>query len=208
MPVAAMIVLFSAPALRAEDWTTTDGKVYQDVKVIHSEPDAVTILHHDGGALVPIANLTPDLQKRFNYDPDKAQAAADHRAKSDDADAKALRAERRQAARMREVEAEQQDMEAAAASSSAVDSSSTSSSPSGSDNASHYSIDDLTSSVHTLRRDLSDPSYHTMAHLAYTVRTDGFRSDSSDSNHHSVTRSPIQAFKSQDFEYQQDRGLT
>jgi beta-glucanase (GH16 family) len=63
----------------AETWTTTDGKTYQDVKVIKTEDDAVTILDADGGALVPLGTLSPELQQRFHYDPEKAKIAAAHR---------------------------------------------------------------------------------------------------------------------------------
>ena len=34
----------------AEDWTTSDGTTYQNVKVIRVEDDAVTIIYKDGGA--------------------------------------------------------------------------------------------------------------------------------------------------------------
>jgi len=86
--------------LRAEDWTTTDGKVYKDVKVVKLEADAVTILHQDGGALVPLASLPPALQQRFNYDPEKAKAAAAERAKADGTSATDLAAERIEAQKL------------------------------------------------------------------------------------------------------------
>lgn len=80
--------------LYAEDWTTTDGTVYQDVKVIKIEDDAVTVFYKDGGALIPLAKLSPDLQKKFSYDPVKAKAAAEARAKADATDEKKLEAEK------------------------------------------------------------------------------------------------------------------
>jgi hypothetical protein len=55
--------------VRAEDWITTDGKTYKDVKVVTTEADAVTIIDNDGGARIPLVMLSPDLQKRFNYNP-------------------------------------------------------------------------------------------------------------------------------------------
>ena len=79
MVVALTALEVFAGPLRAEDWTTTDGKVYHDVTVLKTDPDAVTILDHDGGALVPLSTLSPDLQKRFNYDPAKAAIAAAER---------------------------------------------------------------------------------------------------------------------------------
>ncbi|HEX4141699.1 MAG TPA: hypothetical protein VHY09_15225 [Candidatus Methylacidiphilales bacterium] len=100
---AAVLVLLAAPLSpgRAEDWTTTDGKIYKDVKVVKLEPDAVTILYRDGGALVPLATLPPALQEKFRYDPDKARAAANARAKADRDNPAALEAERIEAAKLK-----------------------------------------------------------------------------------------------------------
>lgn len=92
--LAAALFFLGQASLLAEDWMTTYGKVYRNVTVLKVEADAVTILHQDGGALVPLKLLPPDLQKRFNYDPLKAQAAADARAESDAADQLALELER------------------------------------------------------------------------------------------------------------------
>lgn len=88
------LLVFLALPLYAEDWTTTDGTVYQDVKVIKIEDDAVTVFYKDGGALIPLAKLPPDLQKKFSYDPVKAKAAAEARAKADATDEKKLEAEK------------------------------------------------------------------------------------------------------------------
>ncbi len=89
---AAALVLFSLSA-RAEDWTTTDGIHYQNVRVIRVEDDAITILYKDGGALVPLHKLPPALQQRFDYDPVKAKIAADARMKADAESARELQAE-------------------------------------------------------------------------------------------------------------------
>ena len=100
LPVLAFAVLLTALGgadLRAEDWTTLDGKIYAQVAVVKIEPDAVTITYREGGALIPLANLPPDLQQRFHYDPAKAKAAADARAGAAGQDAKALAAEKAQA---------------------------------------------------------------------------------------------------------------
>jgi hypothetical protein len=86
---------------RAEDWKTSDGIVYQDVKVLQVEDDAVTILYKDGGALVPLAKLPAPLQKKFDYDPEKAKLAAQARAKVDAQNAKALQTEIDQANKLK-----------------------------------------------------------------------------------------------------------
>jgi hypothetical protein len=80
---AGALLLFLATPVRAEDWTTTDGKHYDGITVVKVEADAVTIIDGDGGALVPLSKMTPELQKRFGYDPLKAQKAADARATVD-----------------------------------------------------------------------------------------------------------------------------
>lgn len=55
--------------VHGEDWTTTDGKTYQNVKVVKIDPDAVSILYEDGGVHIFLADLPPILQKRFGYIP-------------------------------------------------------------------------------------------------------------------------------------------
>ncbi len=89
--------------IEAEDWTTLDGKVYLQVTIVKAEPDAVTILYRDGGALIPLTNLPDDLQTQFHYDPVKAAAAAEERARADAASAAALQAE---SARLKQLQAE------------------------------------------------------------------------------------------------------
>ncbi len=86
-----LVLGFSTISGFAEDWVTTDGINYQDVKVIRVEDDAVTIIYKDGGALIPLFKLPHSLQERFDYDPVKAKAAAEARTKADAE--KALQAE-------------------------------------------------------------------------------------------------------------------
>ena len=104
-------VLFLAFALAlcstsgfAEDWTTTDGIKYQNVRIIRVEDDAVTILYKDGGALIFLNKLPPALQERFDYDPVKAKAAMDARAKADVENAKELQAEIEQAEKLKRAQ--------------------------------------------------------------------------------------------------------
>jgi hypothetical protein len=89
----ASLLAFSTVTLHAEDWTTSDGIKYQDVKVVRVEDDAVTIIYKDGGALVFLNKLPASLQDRFDYDPQKAKVAAEARSKADQENAKALQAE-------------------------------------------------------------------------------------------------------------------
>jgi len=57
------------PARPNWTWTTTDGTVYKNVKIVGIDPANVTILHEDGGTQVPMSKLPPDIQKQLNYDP-------------------------------------------------------------------------------------------------------------------------------------------
>jgi hypothetical protein len=98
--LAFALALCSTSAF-AEDWTTTDGTNYPNVRVIRVEDDAITILYKDGGALIPLFKLTPALQKRFDYDPVKAKAAAEARTKADAENAKQLQAEIEQAEKLK-----------------------------------------------------------------------------------------------------------
>jgi hypothetical protein len=89
----ASLLGFTSATASAEDWTTTDGTSYQNVRVVRVEDDAVTILYKDGGALVFLNKLPPSLQERFDYDPVKAKAAAEARTKADAENAIALQKE-------------------------------------------------------------------------------------------------------------------
>lgn len=91
-----MFIALTVLAAFGEDWMTTDGKTYKGVTVIKVEADAVTILYSDGGALVPLQTLPPNLQKRFNYNPAKAQAAAQARKAENIESAKAMEQEAQQ----------------------------------------------------------------------------------------------------------------
>ena len=174
--LAAALLTFSATSLWADDWKTTDGKVYQNVTVLAARPDAVMILHQDGGALVPLANLPADLQKRFNYDPVKAKAAAEALIKENAANAVALQAEMNQTGQMRQA-----GSEVNSSPENNVDAIST---MPASTNGAHYSIAGLSDSIHSLSHDLSDPTYHTMANLGASTHSLG--PDPSDSTHHTM----------------------
>lgn len=76
VPVKTWTPPTEIPAQPNWKWTTSDGKVYENVKVVKIEADCVTILHSHGGGRVPISTLPQDLQNLFNYDPDAAAKAA------------------------------------------------------------------------------------------------------------------------------------
>jgi hypothetical protein len=199
----------SAPA--PATWTTTDGKVYQNVTVVKTEPDAVTITDHDGGARVPLANLPPDLQKHFNYDPAKAKAAADARAQDDAKNAKALQAEMDQAQIQKRAamiatdprgpfptvparasaytpapDVATADTSTPAAVDSATTTTNVASDPlaDGPSGPTHHSMDDLVDINSRLKDDHPSPNRHTISSLL--LASSYLMPDPLDPNHHST----------------------
>jgi hypothetical protein len=73
--IAALAFLVALPICRAEDWTV-DGKDYHNVKAGEVESDRVHITYDGGLGTVPLADLPPDLQRRFGYDAKQAKALA------------------------------------------------------------------------------------------------------------------------------------
>jgi len=69
------------PAQPNWTWSTPQG-TFTWVHILKVEADRVTILHMQGQAVIPMSDLPPDLQKRLNYDPSAAMAAAAARGNS------------------------------------------------------------------------------------------------------------------------------
>lgn len=64
----------------AEDWKTRDGRVYSDVSIVHIGDSNVAIWCADGSpsgapAVIMLSDLPTALQKKLNYDPNRAQQA-------------------------------------------------------------------------------------------------------------------------------------
>jgi hypothetical protein len=102
MFVMLVLIGISVLPLKAEDWTV-NGKDYHNVTVGKVEPDRVHITYDGGIGTVMLSDLSPDLQKRFNYNPTQAAAVTQKR----DADQSAAEADmmaqvRAQAAAKRE----------------------------------------------------------------------------------------------------------
>ena len=53
---------------------TTSGKEYQKVLVRKVTPLDISVMHEAGATKIKLADLSPDLQKHFGYDPEKAIA--------------------------------------------------------------------------------------------------------------------------------------
>jgi len=78
---------------------TIDGTTYSNVTWRTVTPSTVTIFHQTGVATIPLAKLSPDLQKQFGYDPQKASdwQAAQQKAAADVAKKKAEKIAEQQA---------------------------------------------------------------------------------------------------------------
>jgi hypothetical protein len=96
----------------AEDWTV-NGKTFVNVHVAQVDPDRVHITYDGGLGTVNLSDLTPDLQKRFNYSVVAAVLTAAQRQQAQDAEiAKARQMAKAQAA---QAQADAQKVAAAAA---------------------------------------------------------------------------------------------
>ncbi|MGB9474080.1 MAG: hypothetical protein WCE87_03310 [Candidatus Udaeobacter sp.] len=72
--VLTVLALSFASAALADDFRTTDGKVYKDAIVNRVEPDGVVVKTKSGISKLYFAELPKDVQERFGYDPQKASA--------------------------------------------------------------------------------------------------------------------------------------
>ena len=61
-----------------KDWTV-NGRDYHSVSVTQVEPDRVHITYEGGIGTLMLADLPPDLKKRFGYDPDAARKEQEQR---------------------------------------------------------------------------------------------------------------------------------
>jgi hypothetical protein len=62
--------------VHAEDWNVK-GRIYHNVQVQGSDDAYVSIMYDGGIGRVALADLPPEVQKRFNYDSAKSKAALD-----------------------------------------------------------------------------------------------------------------------------------
>lgn len=168
------LALIGGTSLWAEDWTTIDGKSYREIKVVKVEPDAVTILHHDGGALVPLLMLPDNLQKKFQYDPARAHAAAEARAQADLENARALRAEARQIEEKKQALAE---MPAPPAETIPAETVAVSTDPT------HHPVNSLVDPKHRLMDDISYDNHYPIG----SAVPRGPLSASADANHYGIS---------------------
>ena len=72
MKILALVLLTALPAL-CEDWTVA-GKDYHNIKVTDSDALTVSVTYDGGIGHFNISDLSPELQAKLKYDPNKAKA--------------------------------------------------------------------------------------------------------------------------------------
>jgi hypothetical protein len=76
--ICLVLILCFASVTLADDFKTIDGKEHKNVKVSRVEPDGIVISFSGGIVKIPFAELSEELQRKYNYDPETAkQFAAD-----------------------------------------------------------------------------------------------------------------------------------
>jgi hypothetical protein len=71
--VLILLILF-ASVVFADDFKTMDGKEYKDATVSRVEPDGIVVKTKSGISKLYFAQLPPEVQQRFHYDPRTAAA--------------------------------------------------------------------------------------------------------------------------------------
>lgn len=67
------IMFIFALSIYSLDITTLDGKVYKNAKISEANPAGIVVEYQDGVCQIPFTNLPDDIQKKYSYDPAKAQ---------------------------------------------------------------------------------------------------------------------------------------
>jgi hypothetical protein len=70
--IIAVLVTLSTSLALADDFKTTAGKEYKDATVTHVEPDGIVVRTNSGISKIYFAELPPEVQQRFNYNPQQA----------------------------------------------------------------------------------------------------------------------------------------
>jgi hypothetical protein len=74
MKTLAFLILCVGSVVLADDFKTTEGKEYKNVTVSRVEPDGIVIAFSGGIVKLPFTELSPELQKKYGYDPQAAAA--------------------------------------------------------------------------------------------------------------------------------------
>src|SRR5205823_11332178 len=78
-----LLALFALQLAAADDFTTATGQEYKNVTVSRVEPDGIVITFSGGIVKIPFTELSPEIQKKYGYDP---KASADFQQQTYQAD--------------------------------------------------------------------------------------------------------------------------
>src|SRR5262249_13703995 len=73
--IFVVIAMLSASIALADDFKTIAGKEYKDATVKQVEPDGIVVKSKSGISKIYFAELPPEVQQRFHYEPQTAAAA-------------------------------------------------------------------------------------------------------------------------------------
>lgn len=68
----AILAALSTSIALADDFKTIQGKEYKQAKVSRVEPDGIVIKFSGGIVKIPFTELSPEIQKKYGYDPKAA----------------------------------------------------------------------------------------------------------------------------------------
>ena len=74
--IRAALYLLLLPSLVVADDLKVGSVIYKDFEVLKVDHDGIRILHSEGAAKIRFAQLSPELQKKYGYDPKKAAEKA------------------------------------------------------------------------------------------------------------------------------------
>jgi hypothetical protein len=69
----AILAALSASIALADDFKTVKGHEYKHAKVSRVEPDGIVITFSGGIVKIPFTELSPEIQKKYGYDPKAAE---------------------------------------------------------------------------------------------------------------------------------------
>ena len=84
MKALTFLILCFASIVLADDFKTINGQEYKNVTVSRVEPDGIVITFSGGIVKIPFTELSPEIQKKYGYDP---KASADFQQQTYEADA-------------------------------------------------------------------------------------------------------------------------
>lgn len=77
-PLLVIAAILPAVGLFAEDLRSSDGTVYHNIKEVKADPDGLVFIYDKGIAKVDFERLSPEMQRRFGYDKQKAATYQAH----------------------------------------------------------------------------------------------------------------------------------